>query len=111
MLKMLGNKVNLGGSIVKKCMKLKALGLFESEDSIKPVDVHLFGNDEYKSHAAIAISRTKALKAYRHYEDENCAGMLILTRPISEIRRLYKMGKYILLIFYKKKLLLMEKNI
>ena len=84
MMKMLGNKVNLGGSDCQKIYEIgKGLGLvITSENSIKAGDVLLFGNDEYKSHAAIAISRTEALEAYRHYEDENCTGMPILTRPI-----------------------------
>ena len=104
MLKMLGNKVNLGGADCQKMYEIgKSLGLINSEDSIKPGDVLLFGSDEYKYHAAIAISRTEALEAYRHYEDENCTGMPILTRPISEIRRLYKNGKVYAIDFLQKK--------
>ena len=89
----------------------KSLGLINSDNSIKAGDVLLFGNDEYKYHAAIAISRTEALESYRHYEDENCTGMPILTRPISEIRRLYKNEKLYVIDFLQKKILLMEKNI
>ena len=104
MLKMLGNRVNLGDSDCQKMYEIgERLGLVNSDDSIKAGDVLLFGNDEYKSHAAIAISRTEALEAYRHYEDENCTGMPILTRPISEIRRLYKNGKVYVIDFLQKK--------
>ena len=104
MLKMLGNKVNLGDSDCQKMYEIgKSLGLINSDDSIKAGDVLLFGNDEYKYHAAIAISRTEALEAYRHYEDENCTGMPILTRPISEIRRLYKNEKVYVIDFLQKK--------
>ena len=104
MLKMLGNKVNLGGSDCQKMHEIgKRLGLVNSEDSIKAGDVLLFGNDEYKSHAAFAISRDMALEAYGHYEDEKCTGMPILTRPISEIRRLYKNGKVYVVDFLQKK--------
>ena len=104
MLKMLGNRVNLGDSDCQKIYEIaKRLGLVNSDDSIKAGDVLLFGNDEYKSHAAIAISRTEALEAYRHYEDENCTGMPILTRPIDEIRRLYKNGKVYVVDFLQKK--------
>jgi len=104
MLKMLGNRVNLGDSDCQKIYEIgKGLGLNTSEDSIKAGDILLFGNDEYKSHAAIAISRTEALEAYRHYEDENCTGMPILTRPINEIKRLYKNGKIYVVDFLQKK--------
>ena len=104
MLKMLGNRVNLGGSDCQKLYEIgKRLGIDKLDGSIKPGDVLLFGNDEYKSHAAIAISRTEALEAYRHYEDENCTGMPILTRPIDEIRRLYKNGKVYIVDFLQKK--------
>jgi hypothetical protein len=104
MLKMLGNKVNLGDSDCQKMYEIgKSLGLINSDNSIKAGDILLFGNDEYKYHAAIAISRTEALEAYRHYEDENCTGMPILTRPISEIRRLYKNEKVYVIDFLQKK--------
>ena len=79
------------------------MGLVKSEDSIKVGDVLLFGNDEYKYHAAFAISKTMALEAYKHYEDENCTGMPILTRPIDDIRRLYKNGKVYVVDFLQKK--------
>ena len=103
-LKMLGNRVNLGGSDCQKIYKIgERLDLVNSEDSIKAGDILLFGNDENKSHAAIAISRTEALEAYRYYEDENCTGMPILTRPIDEIRRLYKNGKVYVIDFLQKK--------
>ena len=95
----------------KNVWNWKKLGLINSDNSIKAGDVLLFGNDEYKYHAAIAISRTEALEAYRHYEDENCTGMPILTRLISEIRRLYKNEKLYVIDFLQKKILLMEKNI
>jgi len=104
MLKMLSNKVNLGDSNCQKIYEIgERLGLINSDDSIKAGDVLLFGNDEYKSHAAFAISRTEALEAYRHYEDENCTGMPIITRPISEIRRLYKNKKIYVVDFLQKK--------
>jgi len=104
MMKMLGNKVNLGGSDSQKIYEIgKRLSLVKSEDSIKAGDVLLFGNDEYKYHAAFAISRTMALEAYKHYEDENCTGMPILTRSIDEIRRLYKNGKVYVIDFLQKK--------
>ena len=103
-LKMLGNRVNLGGSDCQKIYKIgERLDLVNSEDSIKVGDILLFGNDENKSHSAIAISRTEALEAYRYYEDENCTGMPILTRPIDEIRRLYKNGKVYVIDFLQKK--------
>ena len=101
---MLGNRVNLGGSDCQKIYEIgKRLGLVKSEDNIKAGDVLLFGNDEYKYHAAFAISRTMALEAYKHYEDENCTGMPILTRSIDEIRRLYKNGKVYVVDFLQKK--------
>ena len=105
MMKMLGNRVNLGGSDCQKIYEIgKRLGLIKSEeDSIKAGDVLLFGNDDYKYHAAIAISKTMALEAYKNYEDENCTGMPILTRPIDEIRRLYKNGKVYVVDFLQKK--------
>ena len=104
MMKMLGNRVNLGGSDCQKIYEIgKRLGLVKSEDNIKAGDVLLFGNDEYKYHAAFAISRTMALEAYKHYEDENCTGMPILTRPIDDIRILYKNGKVYVVDFLQKK--------
>ena len=104
MLKMLGNKANLGDLDCQKMYEIgKSLGLINSEDSIKAGDVLLFGNDEYKYHAAIAISRTEALESYRHYEDENCTGMPILTRPIRKIRILYKNEKVYVIDFLQKK--------
>ena len=104
MMKMLGNQVKLGGSDSQKIYEIgKRLGLVKSEDSIKAGDVLLFGNDEYKYHAAFAISRDMALEAYKHYEDENCTGMPILTRSIDEIRRLYKNGKVYVVDFLQKK--------
>ena len=70
MMKMLGNQVNLGGSDCQKMYEIgKRLGLNKSEDSIKAGDVLLFGNDEYKYHAAFAISKDLALEAYKHYEE------------------------------------------
>ena len=49
MLKMLGNKVNLGDSNCQKMYEIgKSLGLINSDNSIKAGDVLLFGNDEYK---------------------------------------------------------------
>ena len=106
MLKMLGNKVNLGGSDCQEMYEIgKRLGLVKSEDSIKAGDVLFFGNDAHKYHAAFAISRTMVLEAYRHYEeeDEDCTGMPILTRPISEIAKLYKNGKVYVVDFLQKK--------
>jgi len=104
MMKMLGNKVNLGGSDCQKMYEIgKRLGLVKSEDSIKAGDALLFGSDGYKYHAAFAISRTMALEAYRHYEDENCTGIPILTRPIDKIRRLYKNERVYVVDFLEKK--------
>ena len=103
MMKMLGNLVNLGGSDCEELYEIgKRLGLIRLEDSIKAGDVLLFGTDEYKVHAAIAISKTMALEAYKHY-DEDCIGMPILTRPIEEIRRLYKNNKVYIVDFLQKK--------
>ena len=102
-MRMLGNKVNLGGSDCQKIYVIaKRLGLIKSEDSIKEGDVLLFGSDEYKSHAAIAISREEALEAYKHY-DEDCTGMPISTRRIKEITSRYKNGKVYVVDFLKKK--------
>jgi len=103
MLKMLGNKVNLGGSDCQKIYQIgESMNLVIPPNNIKAGDVLLFGNDEYKSHAAIAISQTEALEAYGYYEDENCSGMPILTRPIDEIRRSYKNGKVYVVDFFLK---------
>jgi len=104
MLKMLGNKVNLGGSDCQKIYQIgESMNLVIPPNNIKAGDVLLFGNDEYKSHAAIAISQTEALEAYGYYEDENCTGMPISTRPINEIAGLYKNGKVYVVDFLQKK--------
>jgi hypothetical protein len=61
----------------------KKLGLIKSSDEIKAGDVLLFGSEDRKSHTAIAISNSMALEAFKHYED--CTGIPILTRKISDI--------------------------
>jgi hypothetical protein len=92
MLKMLGNNIKMNGANCESMYQLgKKLGLIKSSNEIKAGDVLLFGSENRKSHTAIAISNSMALEAFKHYED--CTGIPILTRKISDITNIYKNRK------------------
>jgi hypothetical protein len=93
MLKMMDNKVYLGGSDSPHMHEIgKRLGLVKSDNNINAGDVLFFVNDKNNIHAAFAISPTMVLEAYRSPTD-GCIGIPISTRTISEITELYKNEK------------------
>ena len=102
MLKMLGNNIKMNGANTEAMYQLgKKLGLMKSSSNIKAGDVLLFGSETRKSHTAIAISSTMALEAYKHYDD--CTGMPIQTRAISNIVNSYLNKKVWVVDFLQKK--------
>ena len=102
MLKMLGNNIKMNGANCQTMYQLgKRLGLIKSSNKIKPGDVLLFGSEEHKSHTAIAISNITALEAYKHNDD--CTGIPIQTRNISDIINSYLNKKIWVVDFLQKK--------
>ena len=102
MLKMLGNNIKMNGVNCESMYQLgKKLGLTKSSNEIKAGDVLLFGSEDHKSHTAIAISNSMALEAYKHYDD--CTGIPIQTRKISDITNSYKNKKVWVVDFLQKK--------
>jgi hypothetical protein len=79
----------------------KKLGLTKPSNEIKAGDVLLFGSEEHKSHTAIAISNSMSLEAFKHNDD--CTGIPIQTRKISDITNMYKNKKVWVVDFLQKK--------
>ena len=99
MLKMIDNKVYLGGSDSQHMYQIgKRMGLVKSEDNINAGDVLFFVKDENNIHAAFAISKTMALETYKNPND-SCKEIPITTRPISELTQLYKNEKLYVIDF------------
>lgn len=77
------------------------LGLIKPSNEIKGGDVLLFCSENHKSHTAIDISDSMALEAYKHNDD--CTGIPIQTRSISDIKNIYENKKVWVVDFLQKK--------